>query len=613
LIVFGFFGWGTFDSSTSIINQNDLFVTLSILFSMTGIFIFRDKINEFLPKVRISGELFLSFMCFMCLGVLLNFSQLRRALTGDELFYARQAQIYSVELLIQFGNHLPEFISSQNSSHFLHLFSFLSLASVSLFLISIMKIKSDKTFLVVSLLVLFAIRQIIQLINPNTHVLSPLPSAWYFVTTSIFGISSSAFRLSTLLLYSFLAAYIYVSFRGKGKISNLASGFCSISLFSIPLIDQLTTLVEPAGWTFITAIVLLVRMIKNDFTALEFYLFFLAFSTYLRMNTGFLLVALIISYLLGNQRKSKPVSFVLFICSSILLPGFVITFILRISQRFSSGESMLTVLDANVSNTLGVIEANNAQFYIIIIAFGIVLMLKQKSSRVFVIGYLGMATLLFQLLQFPYLSGYVKYLAEYLYPLIFAAIFVLVSKLSGSMFRNGVILTLLFSVNAFGFATQLQTPSQYRKAILEPRPKIEFGLNVMPYAPYPYKEVFNYIKEKDVEHCFNAGIVYGIIPEIQAGYSIKDVLESNTLRENFLINQSLLQEDSVDITANSVSKSKLNCIILGSIRNQEDTVRQLKTLGWTVKYTASDLLYGTKIYLMVSVETFDPKVKSGSL
>jgi hypothetical protein len=78
LIVFGFYGWGTFDTSTNIFNQNDLFVSLSILSSMLGIFILRDKINEFLPKVRISGRLFQSFLCFMCIGALLNFSQLRR-------------------------------------------------------------------------------------------------------------------------------------------------------------------------------------------------------------------------------------------------------------------------------------------------------------------------------------------------------------------------------------------------------------------------------------------------------------------------------------------------------------------------------------------------------
>lgn len=600
-IVFGVYGWGTFDASSSILSHNDLVVTVSILLTILCLHLFRFKINESLPTIRISPRLISSFCLFFSIATIINVNFLNYDLTGDELFYARQSQIHSLELISMLRQEIPSFLLDINSKYVFQFVSLILLLIAAIYVKLIFKVGSDSIFVGISSISLLVTRQLIQEFNPNTHVLSPLPSVWYFFTSTIFGYHTIIYRVSTLTLYALLATALYNWYKGSSAVSKIVTGLTALLLITVPLVSQMSISVEPANWTFLVIVFFLLVLIRNEYRISDASILLVSASFYLRMNVGFLLAAALLTHLIQSRRAHGRVGSVYFFSILIVLPGIVFTYINRISVRISSEDNVLEAVISNLTNTLVTTQRASGLTYLVFSILSASILIAMSRSRLFALLYLLFAFLLFQILQFPNLSSYVKYSVEYLYPLVIIFPVLIFSSISKRKHAVSFLLIpgLLF-VNIFGVALRSEISSTYKQVYLNQSELGVFALGgVMPFAPFPYRDVFSAIKTSNRSGCLNSGAVYGVFPEIQAGYTLKEVLLSSDVRDRFLKVQSDLGDSTTSLTLSAVKEAKLDCVLVGLVENQTTTVEDLLANGWNIIQVSTDINFGTKVYLAV--------------
>jgi hypothetical protein len=127
-----------------------------------------------MPKVRFTQSNVFSYLLLLLLASLLNFNRLNDPLSGDELYYARLSQIFSLELITGIKAIIPNSILNLSSSNVLHIISFSTICALVLVFRLSLRIKSERVFVALSVLFLLATRQIVQEFNANSALLSPL-------------------------------------------------------------------------------------------------------------------------------------------------------------------------------------------------------------------------------------------------------------------------------------------------------------------------------------------------------------------------------------------------------------------------------------------------------
>jgi hypothetical protein len=600
-IVFGVYGWGTFDASSNIFSQNDLVVSASILLTILSLHFFRFKINEYLPTIRISPRLISSFCLFFSIATILNVNFLNYDLTGDELFYARQSQIHSLELISALRREIPSFLLDINSKYVFQFVSLILLLIAAIYVKLIFKVRSDSIFVGISLISLLVTRQLIQEFNPNNHVLSPLPSVWYFFTSTVFGYHTIIYRVSTLTLYALLATALYKWYKGSSPVSKIVTGLTALLLITVPLVSQMSISVEPANWTFLVIVFFLLVLIRNEYRISETSILLVSASFYLRMNVGFLLAAALLTHLIQSRRAHGRVGSIYFISILIVLPGMVFTYINRISVRISSENNFLEAVTSNLTNTLVTTQKASGLTYLVFSILSAFFLIAMSRSRLFAFFYLLFAFLLFQVLQFPNLSSYVKYSAEYLYPLVIIFPLLIFSSISKRKHAvNFLLIPGLLFVNIFGVTLRSEISSTYKQVNLNQSESGLFELGgVMPFAPFPYKDVFSAINASNRSGCLNSGAVYGVFPEIQSGYTLKEVLLSSDVRDRFLKVQSDLGDPTTSLTLSAVKEANLDCVLVGLVESQATVVENLVAKGWKIIRVSKDVNFGTRVYLLV--------------
>jgi hypothetical protein len=220
-----------------------------------------------------------------------------------------------------------------------------------------------------------------------------------------------------------------------------------------------------------------------------------------------------------------------------------------------------------------------------------------KPSRLFITFYLLFASAFFIVFQFPNLSSFAKYPLEYLYPLVFALLF-LIARLASENRRGllGCFLVVLVVLNIYGAHLKTDVVNKYRQSVFEQN--AFDSLRMMPNVPYPYAEIFSTLRELGSPPCLNSGVVYGVFPEIQFGYSVRDMLSAIETREHFLNIQTSLGDDWRSVTHNALVKARIECVILGDVVEQSKTLEDLKRNGWKQKSFSVSTDFGTRVFLL---------------
>jgi hypothetical protein len=155
---------------------------------------------------------------------------------------------------------------------------------------------------------------------------------------------------------------------------------------------------------------------------------------------------------------------------------------------------------------------------------------------------------------------------------------------------------MLGLLNIYGVHTKVDVVDKYRQSVLEG--DTFDSLRMMPNVPYPYAEIFATLRELGSPPCLNSGVVYGVFPEIQFGYTVSQMLSAHETREDFLNIQASLGDDWRSVTHSALVEAGIECVILGDVLDQTKTLEDLKKNGWEQKSSAEDTEYGTSVFLV---------------
>jgi hypothetical protein len=599
LLVFGVYGWGTFDGSSNTFSGKDLPVTLSVLITIYYLHVSKNRINELLPNLGIKWSHLIWFLCILVISIILNVSKITYPLTGDELFYAYQSQIQSLEIVSRIGDSLPADYLSFVGKYVYQTVSIVILLSGLTVTALLLKVRSDRIFFGFSILLLLIARQFIQTLNSNSHVHSPLPGFWYFLTSTLFGYNTVVFRISSLVPYCLLATFIYIYFINKRASQKINLVLTITLFFSVPLLNSMSLILEPANWTFLICVAFLTVLIKNKFDISESQILFLSLALYLRTNLIFF-IATVMTVHLYCQIKMRKLNKNIFIYIVVMMPAILVTVLSRISNRVNAESDIVVSLAANSKNTLHSLSLSHSTLYAALGIITICILLANSHSRLFGIMYIFFAAFLFLGLQFPALSTLSKYQAEYLYPLvIILPIILLFNRDSLKNYMGIFLIALLLFLNTYGNIMKSEVNKSFREIYKQSASVGLFGGEVMPNAPFPYQQIFESTIARKLSGCLNAGVVYSVFPEILGGYSLREVLASANTREEFSIVQAKLSEAWTGISRRSIDEAGINCVILGLIPEQSLTVAELKKNSWRVIDSQHLSETGTTVYLMV--------------
>lgn len=596
VIVFGIYGWGTYETSSSILTGRNLLISSVVLLSLCSIFRFREYINSSMPKVRFTQSHFFSYLLLLLLASLFNLNRLNDALSGDELYYARLSQIFSLELISGVNAIIPNSILNLSSSNVLHLISFFTICALVLVFRLSLRIRSERVFIALSALFLLATRQIVQEFNANSALLSPLPSFWYFITSSVLGFNISIFRLSSLALFVALSMFIIGQAPRNSHRQKVVLALIILLFTNIPLISFMSVVIEPANMTFLVVVATFAHLVRRDFLVSQQVLLLIGLAFYLRMNVGFLFAALLVTHLLQTRKLPMQKKAIL-VPLIILLPGLFFTVSSRVTSRISNSDQFFKSIIPNLRNIIQSLDLNSALLFLAISLTGVILMMYLKSSRLFISLYSFFASAFFIVFQFPILSPLAKYPLEYLYPLVFALLF-LIARIAADNSKAllGGFLVILVGLNIYGVHLKTEVVNNYRQSVLEGNALDVF--HMMPNVPYPYAEIFSTLRELGSPPCLNSGVVYGVFPEIQFGYSVRQMLSAIETREHFLNIQTSLGDDWRSVTHSALVKARIECVILGDVFEPTKTLENLKTNGWKQMSSALNTDYGTRVFLL---------------
>ena len=602
LIVFGFYGWGTTSGLSHVLDKSNLLTTITLIFCSFFLFLRRFHFDSLFKKpIRIDFGFLLTSLTFLALGILLNMHSLTRPLTVDEAAYSWFSQLHAYVLVLKIAPYLPNLIIGQNSGIILHLLSFLMIVAGGGLLIFLFKIQKDTNFFASMLFITLMLRMAVQYFGGTNGPNSPLPSLWYFVTSSFFGPYNVTYRLSSLLLFCFLAAYLYRQLSSVLLSNRLIAFLTTLMLFSIPLVSAMSIIIEIANWSFFISVILFVELIRNNFRVNEIALIILALSFYLRVNVITLLLTLFLYLIITNFREmiSERWRYVYPLC--IILPGLVPVATGRLMSRLSSEESFFTIVRRNLHNSFDALSLSGGSWYLVLAVGSLFLLILKRQSRKFILLLLFFDFIVFIGLNSPSLTTSSKYIIEYFYPvvMIFGFLVSFENFRQKKFFIHGAVFALLM-VNIYGLHAKSQIPDTFAKVYDPVQGAISSAYSVIPFTPFPYIEAFRFVEKEKLNPCFNSGVVYSVFPEILEGLPLSEVADNYQIRQVFLQNQVDTGEVWTTLSHDSLVKSGISCVIVGAVEDQGIVVKNLETSGWAVAANFIDRTYGTRVFIMTN-------------
>jgi hypothetical protein len=593
--VFGYFGWGTTDGLNTFFSVSNLFTIIVLGFSF--VVIFRRRVqNIHHICVHINLGMILAFFGFLALGITVNLQILTNSLTLDEVAYGWASQLQSYVIALKLSSYMPEFLLDFDSRIVLQLIALTILGFIVFAVRVLLKLKSNILFVVVIFIATFIFRLIVQFLGGANSPNSPLSSLWYFTTSSLFGINNFTFRISTSVLFAALATYIsysYVKINRNPLFAGILVGFL---IYSTPLLNVMSVSVEIATWTFFVTVMVFLKLAANNFTFTNNMLLLMAVGYYLRVNIIILLISCILSILLSKRSSSKAEFSRLFHYVILILPGLVPVFTGRFMNKIGNEGFSVDDVVTNLGNTYTAIEQSGSRLYLYIgMTMMAIILLKQKS-RLFLAVWFFLNILFFIALNSSGLTLQSKYVIEYLFPLVVTVgAWVSFKQNSFGTLLKKTFIAALMLVNIAGVFTSDRVLDNFRNTYDPMHGAVGETYSSLPFLPLPYRETFSYLKDRNINGCFNSGIVYSSFPEVLEGLSLAEVSKQRDVRSNFLAVQSKIGESWSTLSSESLRLAQIDCVILGSIDSQGFISDKLSGEGWTLIARFRDPKYGTSV------------------
>lgn len=597
--IFGFYGWGVIQEKTLFAFSLNVIVSAVIILSMKLLFHHRKFIEE---KKSLGFVLrlphLISAFTITLITIAVHRSSLNSSLTLDEIAYAWAAQGHSYTIFF----HVVSFFQLENSlwsSNFLIYFiAFLLISSFLAFCYFLFRLRNENTFLgcVIGATILFRVFFYSLSISGTGHH-SPLGFAWSWFFTSIFGLSNTSFRISTIFLHAFLATFILQRIKSVNLNDSLLKALSLSFLFTIPLLGSLSQAVEVANWSLLISVVVLIELIRTKFFPNSEQLLLFALLSYFRIDLAALFLAVLSSVIW--KLRATPISAYFHVLPSltVFIPGFIVTILTGVHDR-DVEEGFVEHMLTNMHNAWLALNNSSSIYYLPAFILSVFILMKDSFSRLFVIllmlGYFG----LFLVLNESTYSFSSKYLISWFFPLVVVAPF-----LAKDLLRNRWSTTLLISLALIcslfvGLNQTNSVKTRYREVYSPKYGAISSGYSVNPLTPFPYNEAFKYIKSQDALFCLNTGVVYSLLPEILSRFSIEYVHEMKLMRDRLHISQLNSGEDWSSISLGTLEDVGASCLVVGAIEKQSLILKELRDGGWFIVRKFSNPQFLTNVYVL---------------
>ena len=598
--VFGFYGWGVVGGHSLTILALNLSTNAVIAISMVQIFRSRSYFQNlsryrFALKVKHLTCLIISSLAML----IVNRDIVQAPLTVDEIAYAWASQGHAYTLLFETTKLLGIETSNFPGNNYIHIISLLLMCFSLISFRVLAKIRSERFFIFVVLSSLLVLRVCISLLSSGgTGYHAPLAFTWSWALTSIFGFSSIAFRITSISLLAFLTVYLVYRIKHENRFQALVAALTISLLFTAPLLRFMSQEVEVAIWTFVVTIILCVELIHNKFYLSREQLVIFSLLTYVRIDIASLMIALLLMMLIklrGNPRLALSHIMPSLI---IILPGIYIYLTFGIRDRTSEFSSS-DILLVNFQNAIRSLSDSKSFAYLPLFLFAFYVLLVKKESRLFTTLVAMSYFVLFFVLNQTSFSFSAKYLVEWYFPyVLLAPILILLSSKNSSILPRYFLIMFLITVNLVGVYNSSIIKDRYREVYSGYTGAISSGYSVLPFTPFAYDEVFDYIKARNNNLCLNVGAVYSMVPEVLGGMPL-DYLYTMKIRRNAFIDIQRKQNEAwASVSADSLMSADVSCVILGAVENQAESLSNLRNNGWAIEKTFRNSEFGTSVHIL---------------
>lgn len=603
-LVFGLYGWGTSTVNFNVL-QNTLF--LCVILACIVLAYHGNSVSKTWAKKKFDFLVMhlLQIIFLWTLIVFTNLSWLTKSLSIDELAYSWLSNSHAYVILTRYSVFLPEALQTQSAANFLHLLSILVVGSLFVLVQLIRRIKRTWILITLVLVLVSLFRMGVLLQGASSAVNTPMPLAWLLFSSTFFGINDAGFRLGITFLMSLGLFVILHCWRGEKWYRHPEAFLFVVIFLGIVGTHRVGVMVEIASFGFIFNLVVLFLLANNNYSVQPWMFLFLAIIFYFRVPSVFLFLPLIfLRYL--ETRELKRIYHEMFVPGVVLLPGVLSVAVNRAIPSLFSNDTSGNSFEQSARNTLQVLLDTGMLFYLLGPLILQVILHRRismnKKFLAFIASYTASFIFVFIMLIPTQLSVGVKYTHEYFLPLVLLLVFMAFKEIRTKVFPNAKqVLRTSFQIMPIIVSLILLFVFQYSRLAYNQRELFKVANDttiaaqkVFTVTPFDYQESYRFIEELRIKECINAGPTYSSFVDVLGGVSLGELLNARALRENFIIQQSLLAENWLTVSIESLEASGARCAIVGPLANRKELMQDLVESEWRVAWSSVDSMLGTE-------------------
>lgn len=313
----------------------------------------------------------------------------------------------------------------------------------------------------------------------------------------------------------------------------------------------------------------------------------------------FLLIA-ILTYSYYYESKHSLKKTILYLSPLLISLPFVIKSILvgtpSTNAALADSGSLHQVI-FSVTSKIGLYSMlNGVLYWILFIPF---VLLIYKKNRIICLSIL--LFLLVDYIQFYSIDkiywGVGRYQAEYVIPFVIIGFFLLLYHFAGNMYIYLPLCILLISINTYLFKniSSLNKPNNDLKYSCFYDNHGSFGITLLSEYIFPYNHALTAVKNSGHSgDVYIYGTVYGVLPQILAGYTVKNIVLNNQNWEK-LRNKGMFQYQDQN-SAKKINENKnVKIALFSGTQDFQAIISYLKTNGWSDWKTFYDKKYRSSI------------------
>lgn len=576
-IVYGLFG--SFTGGTLFFQ---IFFTLFILLIQMSLWLFANK-NDFSTILIFKFQDFLIIVIPAIVIAYLNQQYFKIPLTNDDLSYAQSSIVHSLKTTFLITEKTKIFDDFQ-FDYILNSISAILILTLIIFFVILNRV-SNNFRLIIILLSIIILRFIMFSEGGNTSPHPPLAYLPSFVFTSIFGVSDLSYRVAYHLTYILFCFLLYNNFKKKSK-NGLQT---IISIISLPLLWRLSVSNTPSLWSSLIFIAILSVLFTNN-KKNYFNLFSITSIGFLLRIPTIIIFLPIILFTILDSRKIQNLSNknLKQIFPVVITFPFLLFLFLKGTPATNFSISSLSIID----KLLLAINSNTV-FYSIYNTFEIWLLLFvplafiMSKRRIILVTFLISVLTVFYSIRIE-LWGSAKYQAEIIIPFISLGALLLFNKLKKN--QSTILACILVILNLVSIWYYPNRINDWQYVPL----KNEYNINKLDKDNigliedvYDFSKAYEIIKNNMIDKSlFTANNNYGILPEIMAGFNVREIIRIKNIRSEI---NALINEKGIKLNHSVISLlkdySKVRTIVIGVKKRENKDFLELikKNKDWEIK------------------------------